>query len=65
MSDVLQIIFLPVGGLPFSFLFLKLINLFLKYLFIYLAAMGLCCGTRDVLVAACGIFSCSMWDLVP
>ena len=43
-----------------------------KYLFIYLAAPGLSCGTwdlhcgmRDLLVVACELFSCSMWDLVP
>ena len=37
-----------------------------QYLFIYLAASGLNCGTWDILVAECGIvFSCSMWDLDP
>ena len=47
--------------------------IFFKYLFvIYLAVPGLSCGTWDLLVVACGIFSCSMqtlscsmWDLVP
>ena len=45
----------------YNFTFLK------KNLFIYLAAPGLSCGTwdlrccvRDLLVAACGVFSCGM-----
>ena len=33
------------------------------YLFIYLAALSLSCGMRDLLVAACGIFSCGMQGL--
>ena len=48
------------------------LSLFFQYLFIYLAALGLSCGPRDLLVAAWGIFSwgmltfsCSMRDLVP
>ena len=38
------------------------------YLFIYLAALGLGCGTRifvaacRIFVAACGIFSSGMWE---
>ena len=42
---------------------------FFFFLLIYLAALGLscgmrdlCCGTWDLLVAACRIFSCGMWD---
>ena len=47
-------------------------GLFFFLIFIYLSALGLSCGTWDLLVAAHGIFSCSMltlccsmWDLVP
>ena len=47
-------------------------NLFFKKIFIYLAAPGLNFVTWDLLVVACGIFSCGtrilscgMWDLVP
>ena len=32
---------------------------------IYLAALDLNCGTGDLFVPACGIFSCGRWDLVP
>ena len=47
---------------------------FLKYLFylFILAVLGLSCGTWDLelqhvdfIVAACGLLSCSIWDLVP
>ena len=34
-----------------------------KFVFIYLAMLGLSCGMCDLLVVACTL-SCSMWDLV-
>ena len=52
---------------------ISFIYLFIKYLFIYLAVPGLSCGmqcglfvaARGIFVAACGILSCSIQDLVP
>lgn len=35
------------------------------FLFIYLAAPGLHCGKKDLLVIARTLLSCGMWDLVP
>ena len=42
------------------------------FIFMYLAAPNLSCGTWDFLGMACGVFSCDMhtlscgiWDLVP
>ena len=57
-----------------SFLSLRLVNLeyshwrfFKNNIFTYLASPGLSCGTHKLcgFLVACGIFSCSMWDLVP
>ena len=40
---------------------------FKKYLFIYLATLGLSCGSRNLwsLWWHVNSFSCDMWDLVP
>ena len=35
------------------------------FLFIYLAAPGLHCGVKGLLVVARALLSCGMWDLVP
>ena len=51
-------------------LFLLLLDSFIYffkniYLHIYLALQGLSCGTWPLSIAACGIFSCGLWDPVP
>ena len=45
-------------GKPFFFLFLENI-------FIYLGVLSLSCGTCNLFIAACRIFSCGLQDLVP
>ena len=44
---------------------LKIVFFKKKKKFIYLAVPGLSCGMRGLSVAACGVFSCGMRDLVP
>lgn len=34
-----------------------------KYLLMYVPALGLNCDTQALSVAACGIFSCNIWEL--
>ena len=47
----------------FIYKIFKTNNIFL-YIYVYLAVPGLSFSLQDFLVVACGIFSCSMWDLV-
>ena len=65
-------LFYPFLGLSLTFFPLSppTFNIYIFiYVFIYLAAPGLSCSMKNLLsllwYAACYLFSCNMWDLVP
>ena len=46
-----------------TFILINAYTYFFKFIFIYLAALGLSCIARRIFTASCGIFHCSSWTL--